>query len=354
MRTFNRFLLLFLLLSSIGCGDVLYLSRLGWHQGYITFHSVPVEELLRGEEADSLTKEKVRFIQEVKRYGEERLGLRKTKNYSKFFEAKRPVLHVITACEKDRLHPYAWDFPIVGKVTYKSFFKADQALKEKEILDRKGYDTFLQQAAAYSTLGWLKDPIFSSMVEWKEGVLAHVILHEMVHATVYFKDRTDFNEQLATFVGNQGAIDFLTERYGPGSKEVTEAIHRQEDDLLFSRWTDEACQQLSAYYGREISKEEKLQGREALFRSLHGTFQEMKGQFKTEAYRNVDKMELNNAVLLAYRRYFYRLDKFEVLYQTLERDLRGVVAFLKEIHASKEEPSSFLDRWMKERGIQTH
>ena len=300
---------------------------------------------MRGDGADPLTKERVRFVQDVKRYGEERFGLRKTKNYSTFFEVKGPVLHVITACEKDRLHPYSWDFPIVGKVTYKSFFKADEALKEKNLLDREGYDTFVQQAAAYSTLGWLKDPIFSSMLEWNEGVLAEVILHEMVHATVYFKDQTDFNEQLATFIGNQGAIDFLTERYGPESKEVREAIDHQEDDLLFSGWTDQACQQLSAYYEREISREEKLKGREALFRSIQENFQKMKGQFKTEGYRNVDKMGLNNAVLLAYRRYFYRLEKFEALYQTLGRDLRRVIEYFKIIKDSdnKMALSSFLE-----------
>jgi predicted aminopeptidase len=281
----------------------------------------------------------------VKRYGEERFGLRKTKNYSKFFQVKRPVLYVITACEKDRLHPYSWDFPIVGKVTYKSFFTADEALKEKDLFNRKGYDTFLHEAAAYSTLGWLKDPIFSSILEWNEGALANLILHEMAHATVYFKDRTDFNEQLATFIGNQGAIDFLTERYGPESKEVREATDHQEDSLLFSGWADQACQELSAYYGREISKEEKLKGREALFQSIQENFQKMKEQFKTEEYRNVDKMELNNAVLLAYRRYFYRLEKFEALYQTLGRDLRRMVEYFKMIKASDNQTalSSFLE-----------
>jgi predicted aminopeptidase len=350
-KVLKRFLLLILLLACTGCGDLLYLSRLGWHQSSITFHSIPVEELLRDEQTSLLTKEKIQFIQEVKRYGEERLDLRKTKNYLKFIEVKGPVLNVITASEKDRLHSYSWDFPIVGKVTYKGFFTQEEALKEKSLLDRRGYDTFLQQAAAYSTLGWLKDPIFSSMLEWKEGALTNLILHEMVHATVYFKDQTDFNEQIATFIGNQGAIDFLTERFGAGSKEVREAVHSQEDDLLFSHWTDQSCQQLSAYYAKEISQEEKLRGREALFRSIQGDFQKMKGQFKTDGYQNVDKVELNNAVLLAYRRYFHRLEKLEALYEYFGKDLRRMVAFFKEIEASKEEPSSFLDRWMKEKGL---
>jgi predicted aminopeptidase len=352
MRCFKPFLLLCLLLSSVGCGDVLYLSRLGWHQSYITFHSIPVEELLRDEEVGSLTKEKLRFVQEVKRYGEERIGLKKTKSYSKFFEVKGPVLHVITACEKDQLQPYFWKFPIVGKVTYKSFFTINEAVKEKDLLDRKGYDTFLQQAAAYSTLGWLKDPIFSSILEWNEGALANLVLHEMTHATVYFKDRTDFNEQLATFVGNQGAIDFLTERYGPESKEVKEAIDRHEDDLLFSDWMDQACQQLSAYYAREISKEEKLKGREALFRSIREAFADMRSRFKTDCYRGFDKIKLNNAVLLAYHQYFHRLDTFETLYDYFGRDLRRVIEFLKEIRGSMEAPSPYLKRWMKERGLE--
>ncbi len=351
MKRFKTFLFLFFLLISTGCGDLLYLSRLGWHQGYISFHSVPVEELLKDEETSRLTKEKIRFIQEVKRYGEERFGLRETGNYLKFFEVKGPVLNVITASERDRLQLYSWDFPIVGKVTYKSFFTEEEALKEKRFLERKGYDTFLQQAAAYSTLGWLKDPIFSSMLEWNESTLTNIILHEMTHATIYFKDRTDFNEQLATFVGNQGTIDFLTERYGPGSKEVREAILSQEDDLLFSRWTDQACQQLSAYYSKEIPREDKLRGREALFRSIQESFQKVKERFRTTSYEDVEKVELNNAVLLAYRRYSCRLEKFEALYEYFGRDLKRVVELLKEIWASKEEPNSFLDRWMKEKGL---
>jgi predicted aminopeptidase len=132
MKRFQKFLgLLALLLSTSGCANLLYLSKLGWHQSFVTFRSVPVQEVLGDAQVDDLTKGKIRLIQEVKHYGEERFGLRKTKNYSKVFEMKGAVLHVITACEKDRLHLYSWDFPIVGKVTYKSFFRADEALKEK-------------------------------------------------------------------------------------------------------------------------------------------------------------------------------------------------------------------------------
>jgi predicted aminopeptidase len=351
MKVFKLIFLLCLLLSSTACGDLLYLSRLGWHQSYVTFHSVPVEEVLRSEEADPLTKERVRFIQDVKRYGEERLGLKRTRNYSKFFEARGPLLYVITACEKDRLDPYCWDFPIVGRVTYKSFFRFEEAIREKELLDRKGYDTFLQQVAAYSTLGWLRDPIFSTMLEWNESILAQVILHEMVHATVYYRDETDLNEQIATFIGNRGAIDFLRERYGSGSKEVTLAIMYQEDDFIISRWIDRTCKRLSAFYEQPISRDEKLRKRKELFRSIKEEFSDIKAQLKTDGYKDFDTLELNNAVLLAYRRYVHHLDRLEAFYEHFGRDLERMVMFFKEVNASKENPNVFLERWMKERGL---
>ncbi len=318
-------------ISSSGCGNVLYLSKLGWHQSFITFHSVPVEEVLKDESTSAQWKEKIGFIQEVMGYGQKKLGLKKTKSYSKFFEVKGPILYVVTASEKDRLQLYTWNFPVTGRVTYKSFFTKEGVLKEKQFLEKKGLDTFVQQVGAYSTLGWLRDPIFSSMMEWNHVALVNLILHEMTHATVYFKDETDFNEQLATFIGNRGSIDFLIERYGKGSKEVAKAIHIQEDDLLFSRWVDQVCQWLSTYYGKEIPRDEKLRGREELFRSIKEEFGGIKVQLKTDYYKDFEKKDLNNAVLLAYRRYIHRLEKFEALYEYSERDLKKVIEFFKEL-----------------------
>ncbi|HXX35175.1 MAG TPA: aminopeptidase, partial [Thermodesulfobacteriota bacterium] len=106
--------LVFLSLSLSGCGNLLYLSKLGWHQSLISFHSVPVEEVLENEGVDRQTKEKILLVQEVKRYGEERLGLTRTKNYSTYVEVGSPVLYVITASEKDSLQPCHWSFPIIG------------------------------------------------------------------------------------------------------------------------------------------------------------------------------------------------------------------------------------------------
>ncbi len=326
--------LLFILLT--GCSNFLYLSKLGWHQSSIMFHSVPVEEILRDEDTSVQWKEKIRFIQEVKAYGEEKLGLTKTKSYSKFFENRAPILYLVTASEKDRLRLYTWNFPITGRVTYKSFFTQEGVFKEKQSLERKGLDTFIQQAGAYSTLGRLKDPIFSSMMRWDQVTLANLILHEMAHPTIYFKGETDFNEQLATFIGNRGTIDFLIDKYGIGSKEVTEAIHIQEDDRLFSGWMDQVYQRLSNYYAQEIPRDEKLKGREEFFQSIKKEFEEIKVRFKTDCYKDFEKKDLNNAVLLAYRRYVHRLGRFDALYESMGKDLRKVVKFFERVQSSSD------------------
>ncbi len=346
MKTLRLFLLLaFVSVPLTGCGNLLYLSKLGWHQSSIVIHSVPVQEVLEDPRMRDEAKRKILLIREAKRYGEEELGLTRTNSYSKYFEVKGPVLYVITASEKDCLRLYHWNFPITGKVTYKSFFTKEDVLKEQRFLEARGYDTFIQEAGAYSTLGWLKDPIFSPMLQWDEATLANLILHEMTHATIYFKGETEFNERIATFVGNQGAIDFLCGKYGNGSKEVVEAIHCQEDDLLFSKWIDQACQQLSLFYSRAISRDEKLREREEFFQHLKEEFMEKMASLKTDSYRNFEKVDINNAVLLAYRRYFHRLEKFQILYDQFGRDTRKVVEYFKTLRATGDKVtlSSFLE-----------
>ncbi len=43
------------------------------------------------------------------------------------------------------------------------------------------------------------------MLNRSEGDLANLIIHEMSHATIFVKDSVDFNENLATFIGDRGA-----------------------------------------------------------------------------------------------------------------------------------------------------
>ena len=84
----------------------------------------------------------------------------------------------------------------------------------KAELESEGYEVRIRPVGAWSTLGFFNDPILSNMLERSPGALAELIIHEMTHATLYVKDGVDFNENLATFVGEQGALEFLEAQYG--------------------------------------------------------------------------------------------------------------------------------------------
>ena len=47
-----------------------------------------------------------------------------------------------------------------------------------------GYDTKIDEVNAWSTLGWFKDPILSSMLNRSAGSLAELIIHELSHIRI--------------------------------------------------------------------------------------------------------------------------------------------------------------------------
>ena len=98
---------------------------------------------------------------------------RQSDNYTTFYNQRgKPILWVVTASERYKLAPKEWKFPVIGTFPYKGFFdeaKADR--QEAELLDA-GYDTEINEVSAWSTLGYLKDPILSIMLYRSPGSLA--------------------------------------------------------------------------------------------------------------------------------------------------------------------------------------
>ena len=350
----NR-LAIFLAIASVyplsGCSTSLYLAKLGWGQAKIAAHSRPNEHVLNDPSVEDSTKERIRLVLEAKAYGEEHMGLTKTSSYSRFYQVDgSPLLYVVSASPKDRLEPYEWWFPITGTVTAKGFFSRKDAIQEKEKLERKGFDVFVQGDQAYSTLGWLKDPIFSTMLDQDSAMIVNVVIHEMTHATVFFKDQLDFNEQIAFFVGGQGAVDFAGTKYGQASLTQKRAIGFVEDGILFARFMKDVCQRLNDLYDRPISMERKLREREAVFLQAKQDFIVLSGELKTDSYLGFEDLRLNNAVVLALGRYIVNIEQIQRVYESLGRDLERTVSFFKEMKKSRvKDPEEYVSQWLKER-----
>jgi predicted aminopeptidase len=209
---------------------LVYALKMGKGQATIIINARPFDEVYNDPEVSIDVKEKLRTIERIKQFAYDSIGLKRSDNYSSFYQQPEDqIIFVVTACEKFKLKPYEWNFPIVGTLPYKGFFKKDEAQVESDRLKSLGYDVNIGNASGWSTLGWFNDPVLSQMLKLPEGDLAELIIHELTHGTVFIPDSAEYNENLATFVGVTGAAWYLTSVYGKDSQEYQEYINSGSD-----------------------------------------------------------------------------------------------------------------------------
>jgi len=181
------------------------------------------------EQADD--EEFIHLVNDIRSFAMNELGLAISKNYTKYVEIDRSYLAaVVSASAKDSFRRHEWRFPVVGSLPYKGFFNIEDARKERAILEKKDLDVWIRGVEAFSTLGWFKDPLYSYMREYSKSRLADLIIHELVHATVFIKGQINFNEELAEFIGTEGARLFIEKRYGIDSDEYTKMLNSKIDN----------------------------------------------------------------------------------------------------------------------------
>ncbi len=282
----------------------------GWMQlkgqMHIVSSSRPVEEVLADPLVTDSIKTRLKFIYSIRRFAIDSLGLKDSKNYTTFYDQQeKPLLWVLTASEPFRLLSYTWKFPVVGEVSYKGYFEKAIGLQEDSLLRVKGYDTEFGDVSAWSTLGWFRDPILSSMLNRSDGQLAELLIHEMTHATLYVKSDVSFNENLASAVGEAGAEKFLDHYFGSCSSELNDYLLRKRDLDLFSNHMLHATKILDTLYLRIEHLDDSLKYKFKQDRILEvvNSLDTLSFNFP-ERYRNTFSKNLpNNAYFLSFVRY---------------------------------------------------
>ncbi|MDX9730413.1 MAG: aminopeptidase [Bdellovibrionales bacterium] len=363
------FALLFLIVflpALLGC-QAPYILKSAWSQADLLTSRKSIETILAetpetahpaASPLPTEDREKLKLARDAKAFGERVLGLKKTKNYDTFVQLDRPyVSYVVSASAQDRLEQHLWKFPIIGAVPYKGYFDPGDAEKEELSLKEKGLDTYLRGVSAYSTLGWFNDPVLSSMLRYSDYDLVNTIIHESVHATLYIKSQADFNERLATYIGNIGADLFFLEREGPSSATVKAAKQINQDEALFSAFISTEIDALKRWYEENaipgasaVSQAPFLERRLARLGQISENFEtELRPKLKNERYARYLSSELkperlNNARLLAWRLYIYDLSDFETLFESLQRDPMKLIEFAKALEKEKDPEAKLKER----------
>lgn len=331
------------LLGANGC----YYVHIGIGQARVLFGREAIDTVL-AKNADLTPEEraKLALVPEILRFAADTLGLAETGSYRTFYDTGRqPIAYNVSASAQTSFTPYLWSFPLVGKMSYKGYFRPEEARAEAARLEQDGYDTQVREVTAYSTLGWFADPVFRHMLTADLSRLANTIFHELTHATVFRTGDTDFNESCATFVGNEGALAFLAAKFGAPSPEVTRARDGLHDEQRFTEFIDDLYTRLDHLYRSEVSEAEKLSKRVEIFAQATREFETFRrAHFKTGAYAWFIKRALNNAVILGYRTYHTDLTAFAEVLTLSGRDWKRAIAVFQEA-ARADSPRAYLADW---------
>jgi predicted aminopeptidase len=314
-----------------------YLIKSAAAQADILRRQVPLDDALADPKLSEAQKSKLRVAREAKAFGVSDLGLKKNKNYEAFAQLDRPYAsYVVHGAARDELKPYLWKYPIVGEMPYKGYPDPEDAKEEAARLRADGYDAYVRGVSAYSTLGWLRDPILSSMLQYEEWDLVNTILHESTHATIFIRSEAGFNERLATFIGNKGTEAFYAKREGPGGATLAKIRRENEDERVFSEFISRELRGLEKWYDEQKGLKRPLDeaARQARIKQIQERFAaDARPRLSPGSYNGFETAEMNNARLLTYRLYMEDLSDFERAFAAMGRDMPKFVAFCKRLEA---------------------
>lgn len=260
-----------------GCSSLYFFYQAGRGQLALLNHARPIADVMNDPTTDTKLVALLGKISEVKKFGEG-FSLKPTPNYTEYVKLDRDaVVYVVTVCEPLEFKVKIFSFPIAGSFNYIGWFKKEDAMEFARRFESEGLDTDVRGAGAYSTLGWFRDPLLSTMVPKTEGViqpdalgeLVNVVIHESVHATVYVNGQSYFNESLAVFVA-----DHLTRKYfesvpgGITSPEwIAYSAGRVHLDRVRKRML-QAYRDLKQVYDSSLSESEKRKKKRVYLDSL--------------------------------------------------------------------------------------
>ena len=338
-------LILMMLILLCGCSStVQYIIQQGIGQISMITSSRPIDQVLASGQLTAEQERKLRLVVAARDFAYQELGLQIGRSYSTYHDTSgEPIGYNLSACRQDQLTSKSWTFPIIGTIDYLGFFSEHDADQTAAELQDQGYDTVTYGVDAYSTLGWFPDPVHSTFLQRSDGSLVETVIHELAHNTIYVPGRSTFNESLATFIGRQGARLFFQQRGEEGLAIIESLEQNYDDNVHITDWMQALITSLKQHYALDVSSEEKIAGREAVFQtSREGFTNEVLPLLNDpDASAWWGNLPTNNAFVLLYQRYNLDLDVFATVYEQVSGDFAAFLDLLRAA-AGAADPFTYL------------
>jgi predicted aminopeptidase len=295
-----------------GCTAAGYYTQAAVGQGRILLTREPVEAVLADPATPAKLRQQIATALAITAFAESAIGLPLDDRYTTFVETGRDaVVYNVVAAPEFSLEPLRWCYPIVGCVPYRGYFRRDKAEAEASKLRAEGYDVLVGGVAAYSTLGWFRDPLMDTFIHWPEGQLANLLIHELTHGKVWVEGDAVFNESLASFVGDAGALQWLADK----SSVRAAYVESEAAESAFTSFIEQLRRTLDVIYAGAADQGAKRLQRSAAIDAWRACYRRHRDVLGGGRYDNTVATRLNNAFLASRRTYDRYLPAFARLFE---------------------------------------
>ncbi len=284
----------------MSCSTINYYGQLSSGQLQQLNARQSVDELIANQTTDTELRRKLLLVETLLEFAKTHYELDAGDSYQYYIDVgSQPPQWLVSAAPEFSLTPKQWCYPIAGCMNYRNFWQKEDALKFASRLFETGYDTAINGAGAWSTLGWLSDPIMSNWLLRTDQSAARTLFHELVHRRFYFPNEPKFNEGLASALAEIMLYQWLFQTGKTPSPLIpistNEAISSKPFDV------DQLKSELNTLFRSPLEESEKRVKKEEIYTAFANRFPE-------------HFVPINNAELALYRTYHDYSDELITLY----------------------------------------